>query len=667
MVRLDFVGTSSNSRRRDQRWMVLIGALALVFDVGSAQAAARSWDGSAADGLAATAANWTPAGVPAAVDDLTFNLAGAFGVTWGATVTSSDTHIYRNGTVTNTMSSPHTVGTGITVADQAGDIATMTLTTGTLTSNASMIVGNAGTSSGTLNVNDDDADLIIAGATSDLTIGSNGDAAMNITGRGHVQVADQFVAGSNSASSPTITVSGALATPPFGVSFLEVLGTSQSRIGAGGDVTMTISSGGVADFAGDLVIANGSASLSTVTVQTAVLLNARLQVDGDLLVGRNISAAVAAGTGTLEINTGGTTTVGGDTFLGDPDGGTGTLDMGGGTFNGTLPVNMENGSAILGFGSLNADVNVGPGSIVPTGTGINMGGVINNTGAGVFGTIIHFGATGGYTGSGSCATEITGDPTAQITATGALTLGKNVVNGVNYDGILDVGTQTVTLSDSNGAVMGGLTRISPGGELIVPSGLGVELGGRVQGEGDITANVINAGTLDPQRTGTPGGVMQINGNLTMNSSGTYDMEIGGTPASDMHDRCNVSGTAAFDGTLRVTIPNGYVPKVGEQFIAINATLGRTGEFASIIPPSPTPCNDVTFVLVYSSTAAIVLIRPPLGCTALGDLNSDGGCNGADMQEFVDSMIFGPYNNCSDMNGNCVNDVADIPIFVNCLL
>ena len=141
MVRADFVCR--------QRWMVLFGALALVFDVSSAQAAARSWDGSAGDGLAATAANWTPAAIPAAVDDLTFNLAGAFGVTWGATVTSSDTHIYRNGTVTNTMSSPHTVGTGITVGDQAGDIATMTLTTGMLTSNASMIVGNAGTSSGT--------------------------------------------------------------------------------------------------------------------------------------------------------------------------------------------------------------------------------------------------------------------------------------------------------------------------------------------------------------------------------------------------------------------------------------------------------------------------------------------------------------------------------------
>src|SRR5262245_669721 len=100
--------------------IVILGCLTAV-DV---QAAALSWDGSAGDGLAATAANWTPAGVPAAADDLTFNLAGAFALTWGATVTSSDTHVYRTGTITNNMSSAHTVSTGITIGDTAALSAT---------------------------------------------------------------------------------------------------------------------------------------------------------------------------------------------------------------------------------------------------------------------------------------------------------------------------------------------------------------------------------------------------------------------------------------------------------------------------------------------------------------------------------------------------------------
>lgn len=635
--------------------------------VPSTEAAALSWI-NAAGGSAATAGNWSPVQVPAGADDLTFNLGGSYTVTWNASVLNSDTHVYRAGTVTNSVSNPHTVASGIVVADLAGDVATMTLTTGRLTSNASVVVGDASSTSGTLNVNASTAELIIAGAASDLTIGNSGDGAMSITGRGLVQVGDQFIAGSNSASSPTIIVSGSLASPPFGSSHLEVLGTGQSRIGAGGDATMTVSSGAFAEFAGDLVIANGSASNSTVTVETAVLLNARLSVGNDLLIGRNTSDSILAGTGTLEINTGGTTTVGGDTMLGDPDGGTGTIVMGGGTFSGTLPVTMENGSAITGFGTVNADVIVGPGSILATtAAGLTFGGIIQCTTAGVFGTRIHFASGGGYNGSGTCDADIDGEVGSTITATGALTIGNATTSGYFHLGTLAVGTQNVTLVDSNGPVLGGLTTISAGGQLSGTSPVGIQNGGRVQGEGTIVGNVTAAGILDPQRSPTPGGVMQINGNLLMNSTGEYDMEIGGTPGSNMHDRLNVSGTATFDGTLRVSIPNGYVPKVGEQFIAINATAGRTGTFASIVPPSPSPCNNVTFVLVYSSTAAIVLIRPPLGCTALGDLNSDGGCNGKDIQLMVNALLTPAYENCADMNGNCSNDVGDVSIFVNCLL
>jgi hypothetical protein len=120
-------------RKRRVVRAILMGSIVTALNVTLAQAAALSWDSSAGDGLAATAANWTPAQVPAAADDLTFNIAVVYPVTWGATVTSSHTHTYRQGTVTNTMSSPHAVSAGITIGDLAGDVATMTLTTGTLT------------------------------------------------------------------------------------------------------------------------------------------------------------------------------------------------------------------------------------------------------------------------------------------------------------------------------------------------------------------------------------------------------------------------------------------------------------------------------------------------------------------------------------------------------
>lgn len=630
-----------------------------------ARGAALSWI-NAAGGAASTAANWSPAQVPTSADDLTFNLNGAYTVTWSAGANASRTQTFRQGTVTMSISSPHTTSTGLTVGDLNADNATLTLTTGTLNSNAVTVIGDAAGSTGVVNVNDDDADLIIGGSA-DLTVGNGGSGTLNITGTGRVQVADQLLVGSNSTSVAVVNVSG-FSVAPIGVSRLEVLGANDSRIGAGGDATMTISNGGTVEIASRLIIANGSASTSQVTVEDIGLANSALLIDGELLIGRNVSAAVAAGAGTLNINTGGQVTVQQATLLGDPDGGTGTIDLSGGTFNGAMPISMQSGSAIVGTGTINADVNVVPGSIVPTGAaGITMNGFINNTGAGVFGTKIHFGATGGYTGSGSCGVDITGDTSALITATGALSLGRNTTSGVSYNGQLAVGSQDVTLVDTNGAVLGGLTTMASGGTLTGANGIGLANGGRIQGQGTLVGNVINSGALDPQRSGTPGGIMQITGDLHMNPTGVFDMEIGGTPASNQHDRLNVSGTATFGGTLRVTIPNGYVPKVGEQFIAINATMGRTGEFDAIVPPSPGPCNDVTFVLVYSSTAAIVLVRPPLGCTALGDLNSNGGCDGTDIQPFIDAILFGPYDNCADMNGDCANTPTDISIFVNCLL
>jgi len=628
------------------------------------EAAALSWS-AAGGGSAGTSANWNPVQIPVAADDLTFNLNASYTVNFPAGVPTSRTHTYRDGVVTLSNSATHTITNGLTVGSLNLDDATMTLTTGTVNVNAASVVGNATGSIGRINVNDDDADLNITNG-SDLTIGNNGNGTLSITAIGRVSVADQFIAGSNSSSVATVTVSG-FSLAPIGVSELEITGLGQSRIGAGGDATMTISNGGVGDFAGDLVIANGSASTSSVTVQTAGLLDARLIVDGDLLVGRNISATIAAGNGTVNLNTGGSVTIGGDTFLGDPDGGTGLLQMGGGTFSGVGPINVLPGSTISGTGTIIAPIS-NSGNINPTGAaGLTLGGILSNTTSNlVVGTKIHFSNTGGYTGSGEVDADITGDTNALITATGTLSIGKNTTSGYSYNGQLDVGGSIVTLVDSNGAVLGGKTTINSG-RIEAPSGIGIQNGAEIEGDGLFVADIINSGILDPHTTNNGiGGLFTVQGDLHFNPTGKMEMDLKGAPGS-ANDRINASGTAAFGGTMRVKLPTGFVPKVGQQFIAVNATQGRTDVFDAIEPPSPGPCNQVTFVMVYSSTAAIVLIRPPLGCTALGDLNSDGGCNGPDIQLFMNAITGGVYVPCADLNGDCQNTVDDVTIFINCLL
>ncbi|CAG0964401.1 hypothetical protein PHYC_00903 [Phycisphaerales bacterium] len=349
-------------------------ALAGLAVTAQSQATILNWN-NAAGGSAATTTNWNPTQAPTSADDLTFNLASSYTVTYSATTVSSRTHTYRQGTVTLSCTSPHTISNGVTVGDLSGDVATMTLTTGTVNCGGPFIVGDASGSTGTLNVNDDDADLILTGATTDLTVGNNGDAAMSITGGGLVVVPDQFILGSNATSSPVLTVSGALNLAPFTRSTLNVTGTSTSRLGQGGDATVSIASGALAQFAGDVVVCNGAASVSSVTIGGMALVSrATLDVDGDLLLGRNVSAGVAAGVASVTVNNGGSLLVGDLLSVGgDPDGGSATLQTNTGSI--VQATSLQRGAGgVLDFNGGTIDINGGVFSNTNSATVLAIGG-----------------------------------------------------------------------------------------------------------------------------------------------------------------------------------------------------------------------------------------------------------------------------------------------------
>lgn len=624
---------------------------------GSAHAAALTWN-NPAGGSAATAANWLPVQIPAAADDLTFNLASTYTTSFNSTVAASRTHTYRQGTVTLNMISPHTASTGVTIGTVSPDNATVTLTTGSFTSNANVIIGSGSGSTGVLNVNDDDADFVV-GSGADLIVGMNGAATLNITGVGSVEVADQLIVGSNATSAPNVTVSG-FSVSPIGASHLTVLGTGESRIGQGGDATMNINSGAFASFAGNVIIANGSASTSTLTVENAGLLNARLIVSGDLLIGRN-SSATAAGNGRLNINTGGQANVSGRTFVGDSDGGVGRIDLGGGTFNGTADVTVLSGSMISGNGVINADI-ANAGTIQPAGAaGLTLNGQLSNTTNNIIGSRLTFGPLGSYLGSGTCLADIAGDAASSINATGTLILGANTTSGFFYLGTLNVGAHSVSLVDSNQAVLGGLTSIN-GGTLSCSTGLGNQNGAAIRGKGVLSGNVVNSGIIQPSDPGDTAITLDINGALTLNPTSEIQIELNGPGNTD---RVNVNGAASFGGAIRLTLGPDYLPTLGEQIILVNASGGRTGTMASLIH---TPaCDQYTIVLVYSSTAVIALIRPSPAVTSPGDTDRDGDHDFDDFERWAPCMagpdILVPPAGCdpddfhfrADMDGPCCED------------
>ncbi len=444
------------------------GVAAAMCVADQAHAQTLNWN-VAAGGAAATSGNWSPVGVPSAANDLVFNLNANYAVTWSAAVASSRTQVYRQGVVTNTFSSPHTVSTGITIGDTNALTGTMTLTTGTLNSTASVIVGSNAGSMGVLNVNDGDADLIITGVGADMTVGNNGDAAMNITGGGLVQVADQFVLGSNASSSPSLTITGNETVLPFQLSTLNVLGTGQSRFGAGGDVTVNISNGGVADFAGDLVVSNGSASVSTVTIAgpggLGGIANAALDVAGDVLLGRNISAGTAAGTATMNVNADGALIVG-DTLLvaGDPDGGTGLFHTTAGSLGTIGTMNVGSGGTVdLDGGEMTVN-----NATAVTGSGIlavSQGASFTSHGL-TFDTTADFQHTGGTVSviGGSFVHDetfltidgatVSDAPVLRLSAGATYALADEFNAGLIHSGTLELDDATVTSDPGNVSTLG---------------------------------------------------------------------------------------------------------------------------------------------------------------------------------------------------------------------
>ena len=82
------------------------------------------------------------------------------------------------------------------------------------------------------------------------------------------------------------------------------------------------------------------------------------------------------------------------------------------------------------------------------------------------------------------------------------------------------------------------------------------------GSGTIEGDVSVSGLCSP---GNSPGAQNITGDLTLLPDSVLYIEIGGTEAGTGYDQVSVSGTAFLDGTLSVSLSEGYVPEAGDRF------------------------------------------------------------------------------------------------------
>jgi hypothetical protein len=128
----------------------------------------------------------------------------------------------------------------------------------------------------------------------------------------------------------------------------------------------------------------------------------------------------------------------------------------------------------------------------------------------------------------------------------------------------------------------GLTVLA-GGTLTAANLVDIE-GGALDGFGTINGNVRNAATVNVGGL-LAAGTLTINGDYTQTAAADLLVQIGGPNAGIDYSQLSVSGRATLDGTLTVTLINGFVPNAGDSFEVL--TYGSAGgAFATLDGDGP---------------------------------------------------------------------------------
>ena len=337
--------------------------------------------------------------------------------------------------------------------------------------------------------------------------------------------------------------------------------------------------------------------------------------------GINTGTLVKNGTGLLTLSTPNTYT-GGTTI----NAGTVALANGGtlGASTGALAVN----NATLDLGGTNQSV----GTVALNGSTIRNGTLTGS----------------GYTSSGAQVGAVLAGPalftntsgTTTLTAVNTYTGGTAVTGGtlvastaslpVNRPVTLAAGTELVLVEPAAGTFGGAISgagtirKQGPGSlALTLPTATAVQietgslrLGGPVGsttvftgaslfGAGNISGNLVNRGVVSP---GFSPGVITVSGNFTQSAAGLLLVEFASAAS---FDQLQVTGTAALDGTLQLSLLGGYNP-AGQTFAVLTAANGVSGTFAAI-----TGAAAIDAVVSYGANAVnVAFVQVPFVSFAL---------------------------------------------------
>ncbi len=281
-----------------------------------------------AGGFAGVSANWNPAQVPTAADNLRFDVAGTYNVTFGANAPASNQLWVSNGDLQFAFPTAHT--TNDVLISSGTNLPTLRVASGTLVSVNGIRAGSTAGSNGTFEVSGSSTNVSISGASSPVFVGgSTGSGTLNVINGGSLTVPGIFAVPYIGGGSGTVLVQGSGTLRRSMLTIESNIPTYYVHLGTDGTGSVQVQDGGLLTAIRDFRIGETAGLTGSLSLAGGDPIDsARVSIDGDLWIARNDVAGTAAGTGSVSVGSESAMDVTGETWTyDDTPGGLGTLTV----------------------------------------------------------------------------------------------------------------------------------------------------------------------------------------------------------------------------------------------------------------------------------------------------------------------------------------------------
>ncbi|MDH2344372.1 autotransporter domain-containing protein [Bradyrhizobium sp. SSUT77] len=536
------------------------------------------------------------------------------------TTTAATSTITNDGTVNFDGSS--TGGSARFVNNAAGTIDISGLTSGGMTAGSiegagNFVLGANTLTTGSLNTSTQ-VDGVISGTGGGLTKVGTGTLTLTgvntYTGATTVSAGTLALSGFTSIqSSSLVTVNATLDISAVSSSFAAVstlAGNSSGVVSLGSKALVVLNAStefaGIIQGTGGFDVSNGSQTLSgvnTYTNATQIDVGATLALKGSGSIASSAFVGFANVGATLDIS---------QTTSGTSVAGLFSLAREGIVALGSKTLTITNGSF---FGGVIQDGGIAGG------TGGNLA-IANGATQQLYGTNTYTGTTtiasggeldlisfGGGDGSIATSSNVIANGFFDITGLS----GGTSIKSLSGSGNVNLGANTLTITNGNGTFAGvigdggagggltlaggtqtltgvntysGVTTVN-GGKLVVDGSIvsasTVNAGGTLAGSGTVGNVAVNGGTLAPGSAASPFGPLTVNGPLSFTAASTYLVQVSSTNAS----LTNVLGAATLgNATVSANFTSGTVQKQ-YKILSATGTLGGTSFNSTVVSNVPT--------------------------------------------------------------------------------